>query len=161
FRPSKAPRHLHALIKVAALSDNETRRRKGMASVNSCAMKCVVAFFACSILLGCSASRSATGSPDSSPDKTVSVFSDYQSQKPGASHKLPAADSPPPFATQSADNGPSLTAKPDDAWPQAPAGFKVQLYAKDLNNPRLIRTAPNGDLFVAESGPSQVKVFRG
>src|SRR5262249_51103697 len=59
------------------------------------------------------------------------------------------------------DNGPSLTAKPDDAWPQAPAGFKVQLYAKGLNNPRLIRTAPNGDLFVAESNPGQVKVFRG
>ena len=50
---------------------------------------------------------------------------------------------------------------PKNAWPQAPAGFKVDLYASDLNNPREIRTAPNGDLFVAESEPGDVKVFRG
>jgi len=30
-----------------------------------------------------------------------------------------------------------------------------------LDNPRLIRTAPNGDLFVAESRPGRIKVFRG
>jgi glucose/arabinose dehydrogenase len=47
------------------------------------------------------------------------------------------------------------------AWPKAPLGFTVQLYAAGLDNPRLIRTAPNGDLFVAESSPGNVKVFRG
>src|SRR5262249_32739297 len=39
--------------------------------------------------------------------------------------------------------------------------FKVALYASGLDNPRLIRTAPNGDLFLAESRPGRIKVFRG
>lgn len=51
--------------------------------------------------------------------------------------------------------------RPRDAWPHAPAGFKVELYAEGLNNPRQIRKAPNGDLFVSESRPGRVKVFRG
>ena len=44
--------------------------------------------------------------------------------------------------------------------PQAPAGYSVSHYASVLSNPRLIRTAPNGDLFVAESQPGQIKVLR-
>jgi glucose/arabinose dehydrogenase len=35
------------------------------------------------------------------------------------------------------------------------------LYAGDLRNPREIRTAPNGDIFLAESNPGDIKVFRG
>ena len=46
-------------------------------------------------------------------------------------------------------------------WPQAPAGFKVALYYTGLDQPRLIRTAPNGDLFVAISYMNKVMVFRG
>jgi glucose/arabinose dehydrogenase len=37
----------------------------------------------------------------------------------------------------------------------------VALYADGLENPRLMRTAPNGDIFVAESRPGRVKVMRG
>jgi len=37
----------------------------------------------------------------------------------------------------------------------------VALYADGLENPRLMRTAPNGDVFVAESRPGRVKVVRG
>jgi glucose/arabinose dehydrogenase len=35
------------------------------------------------------------------------------------------------------------------------------LYASDLKNPRLIRTAPNGDIFLAESSAGEIKIFRG
>jgi glucose/arabinose dehydrogenase len=59
------------------------------------------------------------------------------------------------------DNGPHLVPRPKDAWPQAPPGFKVELYADGFDNPREIRTAPNGDLFVAESDPGVIKVLRG
>src|SRR5947208_3444526 len=52
-------------------------------------------------------------------------------------------------------------ARPKDAWPQGPPGFKVSLYASGLDNPRLIRTAPNGDVFLAESRTGIVRVFRG
>jgi glucose/arabinose dehydrogenase len=37
----------------------------------------------------------------------------------------------------------------------------VDLYATGLDNPRLLRTAPNGDLFLAESETGKIKVFRG
>jgi glucose/arabinose dehydrogenase len=90
-----------------------------------------------------------------------SPFTDYRAEKPGARHHITAADLPPPFDTPDVSNGPSLVERPKDAWPQVPAGFKVELYATDLKNPRLIRTAPNGDLFVAESGPGRIKIFRG
>ena len=91
----------------------------------------------------------------------ASVFTDYKGEKPGAFQKITPRDLPPPYASESVDNGPKLVPRPADAWPQAPPGFKVEQYAAGLDNPREIRTAPNGDLFVAESEPGQVNVFRG
>jgi glucose/arabinose dehydrogenase len=63
--------------------------------------------------------------------------------------------------TKSASNNPKVVARPADAWPQAPQGYKVELYAAGLDNPRLMRTAPNGDIFLAESEPGRIRVFRG
>jgi glucose/arabinose dehydrogenase len=46
--------------------------------------------------------------------------------------------------------------------PQALPGYTVSLYySGDLQNPRLIRTAPNGDLFVAETNQNRIRVLRG
>ncbi len=88
-------------------------------------------------------------------------FTDFRFEKPGTIRKITVQDLPAPFATKSAGNGPRIVPRPEDAWPQAPAGFKVGLYTTGLDNPRLIRTAPNGDFFVAESESGQIKVFRG
>ena len=44
--------------------------------------------------------------------------------------------------------------------PKAPRGFTVDLFASGLNMPRVIRIAPNGDIFVAETGAGRVRVFR-
>ena len=93
-------------------------------------------------------------------EKTT-TFSDYKTETPGAMHKITVADLPQPYATKAVDNGPRMVARPKDAWPKAPTGFKVELYASGLDNPRLIRKAPNGDLFLAESDPGDIKVFRG
>ncbi len=92
--------------------------------------------------------------------KTI-TFADYKSEAPGVFHKITVADLPAPYATESADNGPSLIPRPANAWPKALPGFQVDLYASGLDNPRLIRTAPNGDFFVAESGPGHIRIFRG
>ncbi len=94
------------------------------------------------------------------------AFTDYLHQKPGTMRRITAADLPQPYATKSSDNSPKLVPRPGGAMPQAPAGFKVELFAGSLQHPRLIRTAPNGDLFVAESEPGvgqagRVKVLRG
>jgi glucose/arabinose dehydrogenase len=93
--------------------------------------------------------------PDSPP------FFDYRQERPGASHKITEADLPPPREAESIDNGPKMVPRPADAWPSAPPGFKVELYTDGLTNPRLIRTAPNGDLFVAESWAGEIRVLRG
>ena len=89
------------------------------------------------------------------------AFLDYRGIKPGGFRKITADDLPEPFATRSANNAPSVIARPANAWPQAPAGFQVDLYATGLDLPREIRTAPNGDFFVAESDLGQIKIFRG
>jgi glucose/arabinose dehydrogenase len=89
------------------------------------------------------------------------AFSSYLTESPGVIRKITVADLPKPFATQSAGNGPTVVARPKDAWPKVPNGFKIDLYASDLDEPREIRTAPNGDLFVAASDSHKVLVFRG
>ena len=76
-------------------------------------------------------------------------------------HKIAVSDLPAPFATSSAGNAPTIVARPADAWPKAPKGFKVGLYSDGLATPRVIRVAPNGDVFVAESGGGRIRVFRG
>ena len=88
-------------------------------------------------------------------------FTDYRFEKPGTFRKITVNDLPAPNASRSADNGPRVVARPPNAWPQAPGGFKVEQYATGLNNPRLIRTAPNGDFFVAEMDGGDIRVFRG
>ncbi|HZR57874.1 MAG TPA: PQQ-dependent sugar dehydrogenase [Terriglobales bacterium] len=88
-------------------------------------------------------------------------FTDFRVEKPGTVRKITVSDLPAPYATKSANNGPDTIPRPKGAWPKAPAGFKVELYASDLNNPRMIRTAPNGDFFLTESDNGDVKVFRG
>jgi glucose/arabinose dehydrogenase len=89
------------------------------------------------------------------------AFVDYRDMKPGTFRKITSADLPAPYATKSAGNGPRVVPRPADAWPKAPAGFKVDLYTTGLDEPREIRTAPNGDFFVAESHLGEIKIFRG
>ncbi len=74
--------------------------------------------------------------------------------------KIRAADLPAPFATPSADNGPHLISRPENAGLTVPPGFHVHIWAENLNNPRIAQVAPNGDVFVAESGPNRVIVLR-
>jgi|HubBroStandDraft_6_1064221.scaffolds.fasta_scaffold26982_2 glucose/arabinose dehydrogenase len=88
-------------------------------------------------------------------------FTDYRFEEPGKVRKITVKDLPEPLATASSGNGPQLVPRPKDAWPKVLPGFKVELYASDLDDPRLIRTAPNGDFFVAESRTGNIRVFRG
>lgn len=118
----------------------------------------------CGLMLlgGCSIlALTACQGSDRGPASREEILTDYRGDKPGVVRKITVADLPKPFATQSVDNGPRLVSRPARAWPQAPAGFKVDQYATGLSNPRLARTAPNGDIFIAESQPGRVKVLRG
>jgi glucose/arabinose dehydrogenase len=90
-----------------------------------------------------------------------SAFTDAAHEAPGTRRHLTVADLPEPMPEQSVDNGANVVPRPANAWPIAPKGFKVELYATGLENPRLIRFAPNGDLFLAESATGKIKIFRG
>jgi glucose/arabinose dehydrogenase len=85
---------------------------------------------------------------------------DWRADAPGVVHRIAPDAMPPPFADRSASNTASVTAPPAEAFPRVPAGFSVQLYATGLRTPRILRVAPNGDVFVAESGEGRIRVLR-
>jgi glucose/arabinose dehydrogenase len=97
------------------------------------------------------------------------AFADFSKQVPGVRRKITVADLPEPNPIESVDNGAHIVPRPDNLWPTAPAGFKVELYAgggtssakSPFTEPRLIRTAPNGDLFVADSHGDKIQILRG
>jgi len=86
---------------------------------------------------------------------------DWTNDAPGVRHLVRPSDLPAPYATPNIGNNPHIVPRPESATLQAPAGFKVTLYAQGLDGPRLIRSAPNGDIFVAESGRGRITVLRG
>jgi glucose/arabinose dehydrogenase len=116
------------------------------------------------------AAPSAGSAPAAAPSAMVSPlkdpaphapFTDFRYETPGTTRKITVADLPQPFESKSSNNGPEVVARPSNAFPVAPAGFKVGMFATGLDNPRLMRTAPNGDIFLAESEPGKILVFRG
>jgi glucose/arabinose dehydrogenase len=85
---------------------------------------------------------------------------DWSTDAPGVRRKLTVADLPPPYSTSSVDNGPKMVGQPEGVMPKVPAGFTIQRWAGDLNNPRVVVTAPNGDIFVAESRANRISILR-
>jgi len=89
----------------------------------------------------------------------AAAYGDWRSDAPGVRRKLTEADLPALGASRSAANPSWVAARPEGAWPQAPAGFAVSLFASGLTEPRVVRVAPNGDVFVAESAAGRVTMF--
>jgi glucose/arabinose dehydrogenase len=85
---------------------------------------------------------------------------DWRDAVPGVKHHITLADLPPPYSTQSAGNGPDVARQPGNAALSVPHGFTARLFAAGLSNPRLIRVAPNGDIFIAETARNRIRVFR-
>jgi len=113
-----------------------------------------------------SADANTPAPPDMSTSKLkapppATPFTDFRYEKPGTLRKITVKDLPQPYATESAENAAKLVARPDNVWPAAPAGFKVELYGSGLENPRTLLAAANGDIFLAESDPGRIRVFRG
>jgi glucose/arabinose dehydrogenase len=123
-------------------------------------------------------------SPALPAQQTISgqaAFADWNQQQPGVRRKITVADLPQPDAKEAVNNTPHVVPRPSEAWPIAPAGFKVTLYAGGdsapmqradnkkvmklsggtFTMPRLIRTAPDGDLFLSDSGAGTLFVLLG
>jgi glucose/arabinose dehydrogenase len=60
-------------------------------------------------------------------------------------------DLPAPYATPSVRNNSKVIGWPEGKTPILPAGFRVTLFAKGLDNPRWMYVAPNDDIFVSEA----------
>jgi glucose/arabinose dehydrogenase len=67
---------------------------------------------------------------------------------------------PTPFTTKSAGNGPSESRPPAGFLPSVPAGFHINVFAKDFKQPRFLTVAPNGDIFLADTGAGKVVLLR-
>ena len=93
--------------------------------------------------------------------KGQGALGDWRTDAPGVRRLITPGDMPKPYATASSDNGATLVSRPATAWPQVPPEFKVEQIATGLENPRLIVTAPNGDLFIAESSPGRIRILQG
>ena len=91
---------------------------------------------------------------------TKAVPGDWTADSPGTRHRVDLGTMPPPFATESAGNGPHEVRRPEGAEPQVPKGFQIEVFATGFKNPRKLLTAPNGDIFVTESGPGVIRVLR-
>src|ERR1700761_7478153 len=60
-----------------------------------------------------------------------------------------------PYQTKVIRNYCKLIGWPAGKTPVAPPGFKVNLYAGYLDNPRNIYVAPNGDIFVSQANTEE------
>ena len=89
------------------------------------------------------------------------AFGDWRRDAPGVVRKITPADLPSPFAGERAASRSQVAPRPQGAWPKTPAGFSASVFASGLNGPRVVRVAPNGDIFVTESYGGQVRVFHG
>jgi glucose/arabinose dehydrogenase len=88
-----------------------------------------------------------------------SPFYDYRAESPGNVHKITPSDLPPPGKPGEAS--PEPVPAPAGATPKTLPGFKVEVYASGIENPRELRAAPNGDVFLANMDKGEIKVFRG
>jgi glucose/arabinose dehydrogenase len=96
----------------------------------------------------------------SGPLVGAAAFGDWRSDEPGLSRIIKPDDLPKPGATPSVANFPHVAPRVSSVVPQAPPGFKVELFAQGLSAPREMRAAPNGDIFVAETHAGRIRVLR-
>ncbi|MFY9837240.1 MAG: sorbosone dehydrogenase family protein, partial [Xanthobacteraceae bacterium] len=87
------------------------------------------------------------------------AFGDWRNDKPGTRRLIRPQDLPPPGESPSVSNFVRVVRRSDQK-PVVPPGFEVNLFASDLAGPRTLRTAPNGDIFVAESRAGRISVLR-
>ncbi len=87
------------------------------------------------------------------------AFGDWHADAPGTRRLIRPQDLPAPDVAESVSNR-VTNVRHDGQKPSVPAGFSIGEFASGLEHPRLIRPAPNGDVFVAESAAGRIRVLR-
>jgi glucose/arabinose dehydrogenase len=123
----------------------------------------ILAVVACPLLVRTGASERGEIPQQTSRNvlKGQGALGDWRTDSPGVRRLITPADMPRPYVTASSDNDPQIVTRPASAWPRVFPGFKIEQVVTGLENPRLIVTAPNGDLFIAESAPGRIRILRG
>lgn len=88
------------------------------------------------------------------------AFGDAGQDRPGLMRKITPADIPRADERRASTSTSSVSKMPDGFRPKVPKGFTVSLFARDLQKPRVLRVAPNGDVFVAETRAGRIVVLR-
>jgi len=119
-------------------------------------------------LIGLGAGLAASGltSPGHAQNASSAVlegaaaFGSWHDDAPGKRRHITANALPAPHASPSVGNFVKVVRPPADATLKVPAGFEVKEFASGLSGPRLLRTAPNGNIFVAETRAGRIRVLR-
>jgi glucose/arabinose dehydrogenase len=88
------------------------------------------------------------------------AFGDWHADSPGTRRLIRPQDVLAPDSAQSVRNTVTNVHRTDAQKPIVPNGFEVNEFASGLDHPRLIRVAPNGDVFAAESAAGSIRVLR-
>ena len=115
---------------------------------------------ACLVTLCASIAAGCGGTASADTLTGAAAYGDWHDDAPGLRRLITPSDLPKPFATPYASNGSAMVPRPAEAMPMVPDGFAVSIFASGLEAPRIIRVAPNGDIFVAESYVGRIRVLR-
>jgi glucose/arabinose dehydrogenase/cytochrome c2 len=102
--------------------------------------------------------RPAASNPTLAPGAAADQ-PDWQRDHPGRAHRITADQLAAPYATPSTRFSAKVVARPDGAQLSVPAGFKVGIFATDLQGPRTMRIAPDGDIVVAETRSGRIRIM--
>src|SRR6185295_17245962 len=110
-------------------------------------------------LLAASLACAQTGTVRSGAD----AFAGWKVDAPGVRRHIKPSDLPaPPTGTdaeKSVAGNVKVIAPPQGAAPKVPDGFAVEVFATGFKQPRTLRVAPNGDIFLSESGTGRVLIY--
>ena len=108
------------------------------------------------VVLALALAISPACTPGESPDSPVKINPERL-----AHHEITLATLPAPFATKSVSNPPRVIPRPSGAQLNLPPGFEISVYAEGgFEEPRWMALAPNGDVFLADSGAGAVFILR-
>lgn len=118
------------------------------------------------VLVACAHTGGGGTSDVSTGDTSTAsaVLADWRADAPGHRLHIRPSDVPAPETgndpEKSIAGNVKVVAPTPGALPDVPAGFVAEVFATGFKQPRTLRTAPNGDIFLSESGTGRVLVFR-
>jgi glucose/arabinose dehydrogenase len=74
--------------------------------------------------------------------------------------KISISELPPPYKTESASRPPEVIPIPEKPSFQVPPGFKVNIFAENLESPRWLALTPTGEVLVTETKENRIRLLK-